>query len=310
MDWMRVGAAALLTGACTLLVACGSGVVSDLDPERFITVGDGFLDVGQNGGKIFTVDNGEPTWVQQIAANYGLGLEAESSGGLGYAEGEACVGIASGSCATAARSIREQTDALLSRGIEENDLVLVGGGIQDIVAAVEAAVAAGKTGKEVRDWAKPQVEEAARLLSDQAVRIFRAGASHVLVAGVYNLGNTPWAKDLRTEVEDLSVDFNSELAMRLNESIRGDIHVLFVDPALFSNLIYNEPGDYGFDENKNDKWACHQLIPVERCTPTTAEPDYNKYIFADNLYMTPRMLNYYADKDYIESVYGMMDYHW
>ena len=59
--WIRRAAGVLLVAATALLAACGSGsVVSDLVPQRFITVGDGFADVGQNGYR-YTINDGSPS---------------------------------------------------------------------------------------------------------------------------------------------------------------------------------------------------------------------------------------------------------
>ena len=56
-SWFRRTARGLAcAGALALLAACGSGsVVSNLQPKRFITVGDSFMDVGQSG-TLYTVN--------------------------------------------------------------------------------------------------------------------------------------------------------------------------------------------------------------------------------------------------------------
>lgn len=305
---------ALAVGAAALLAGCGSGhTVSDLHPDRFVTVGDAFMDVGQVGalnpdGKLYTVNDGTPLWVQQIAGRYHLTLTPASAGGGGYAEGGACVATTD-ACDTAARTVTAQVDALLAAqpAVHQDDLVFVSGGIQDIVAAV-AAYGADST------QASDAVSAAGRALGAQVGRIWKAGAGHILVTGVANLGNTPWAQNagVGDAVQNLSNTFNDGLLGSIPQNTAA--HVLFSGVALLSNLAYNNDRK-GFDfyrdfEQKNTP-ACGET-PILECTPqNTLDPaNYNRYIFASDLYFTPAMLNLYSDDDYSESVYWRMKDNW
>ena len=139
-SWTRRAALALVgVSAAAMMAACGDGsVVSDLKPARFMTVGDSFADVGQAGGK-YTVNDGSLTWVQQLAAHYSLTVDPASAGGWGYAQGYARVDSADTSSGTAAPSVKEQVDQLLARtSMQEGDVMMLNGGLHDIVAAVNA----------------------------------------------------------------------------------------------------------------------------------------------------------------------------
>ena len=130
-SWSRRAVLALAcAGATALLAACGSGsVVSDLTPKRFISVGDGFADVGQNGHR-FTVNDGSLNWLQQFAAHYKLTLEPATADGFGYAQGHARIDNPDTRSGTNAPSVQQQIDTLLARtSLINGDVVFVGGGI-------------------------------------------------------------------------------------------------------------------------------------------------------------------------------------
>lgn len=304
---------ALTVGAAALLAACGSGhTVSDLHPDRVATVGDAFMDVGQVGalnpnGQRYTVNDGSPFWVQQIASHYGLTLAPASAGGTGYAEGGACV-AATDACNTTARTITAQVDALLAAqpAVHQDDLVFVSGGIQDIVAAVNTYGAGSAE-------ASTAVSAAGKALGAQVGRIWKAGAGHILVTGVVNLGNTPWAQNagIGGAATDLSNAFNDALLASIPQNTAA--HVLFAGVALLGNLAYNnDRSGFNFytDFAQKNTPAC--TVDVLECTPqTTADPaNYNRYIFASDLYFTPAMLGLYSNDDYSESVYWRMKDNW
>ena len=64
-SWFSRAAVAALVAAASLLAACGSGsTVQQLSPTRFMAVGDGMVDLGQSGGKRFTINDGSMLWTQ------------------------------------------------------------------------------------------------------------------------------------------------------------------------------------------------------------------------------------------------------
>lgn len=299
--WIRRAAGGLLVAATALLASCGSGsVVSDLHPERFISVGDGFADVGQNGHR-YTVNDGTPNWLQQLAGYYNLTLTAASAGGFGYAQGNARVALADTTSGTNAPSVTAQVDAVLARTtLTKNDVVFINGGMSDIVDAVAATGISAET-----DTA---IDTAARALADQVRRVVSAGATHVVVSGVYNLGITPWARN-RNIVGDatrMSVAFNDRL---LTQIVDMGATVLYFDPALFFNLIYNKPESYPVDNGSDP--VC-TTPDASTCTTETlvAGADYNRWLFADSLYFTPAMLRLFTNEGYLENAYSRFKNRW
>jgi len=301
--WTRRAAAGLLAGAAALLAGCGSGsVVSDLHAERFIVVGDGFSDVGQNGHR-YTVNDGSLNWIQQLAEYYELTIKPATEGGWGYAQGHARVALPDTRSGTDAPSVTAQIDALLARTTldAQGDVVFINGGVSDIVAAVEAH---GDT-----PAAEEAVNTAAQALAEQVKRVVEAGARHVVVTGVPNICHTPWARALGLEAdyEDCAPAwaFNSRLLVELNGM---GATTLYFDAALFYNLIYNKPSNYPVD---NIEDAVCTTPDASTCTPgTVKQTDYNRYLFADALHYTPAMQRLFVDRDYVENAYTRFRERW
>ena len=300
-SWTRRATLALAAGATALLAACGDGsVVSDLKPTRFITVGDSFADVGQGGAK-FTVNDGSATWVQQLAAHYDQSVAPASQGGWGYAQGYARVDSADTSSGANTPSVKEQLDQLLARTtMQDGDVMMLNGGMHDIVAAVEA--------NGISDAATLAAQNAGKAMAAQVRRVVDAGAKHVVVTGVQNVGLTPWAlrRGEQDAIEKLSVAFNDQLLINIADM---GATVLYFDAALFFNLINNKPESYAVD---NEKDPVCTTPDASTCTPSTVLPgvNYNRYMYADSFNFTPKVQRNFVDRDYGENVYDKFKNRW
>ena len=128
------------------------------------------------------------------------------------------------------------------------------------------------------------------------------------MTGVYNLGSTPWARgmDREGDIERLSIAFNDALLVGIVDLWDN---VLYLDSALFFNLIYNKPDNYPID---NAKDAVCTTPDASTCTPATlrAGADYNRWMFADALYLTPAVQRLFMNDDYIESGYRRFKDRW
>ena len=309
---------ALLTAACALplvlAASCGGGdIVSELKPSRLVVVGDAFSDIGQRNGVRYTVNGpGSINWTEQLASRYGLTLATPANGGTSYASGSARVTVkpdAAGNPDTP--TITEQITTFLgSQGIAGNDLIIISGGIGDILAE-SAALRAGQSAAQTR----ANVEQAARDLGDQVQRVVDAGASHVVVVGPYNLGRSPWAVAQQggflatcqepTESPNdatpacLSSAFTQTLLVRI---VKLGKNVAFVDPALHFNQVTSSPSGFGFDDSIN--LACNsrdtstgpnggigigpgQVSSLECNTGTLNFASIDRILFADPIYFTP-----------------------
>ena len=265
---------ALACASAALLAACGSGTIeSALKPTRMLSVGDGFSDLGQGGTRYTVNDSTINIWSEQVATSYGLTLKAVANGGLSYAQGGARV-----TGTGAAPSIQTQVDTLLAANtFSATDMVLVNGGISDIVAEVTALG--------ISDQTTTNVKAAGVALGAQVRRLVTAGAKHVVVAGVYNLGLSPWAVGLGQAgaLTELGSQFNSAFLVSVADL---GANVLYVDAALYFNLVYASPASYGL-VNVTGK-AC-TTTDASTCTTSTITSgiDYATALFADGVYLTP-----------------------
>lgn len=301
--WMRRAWLVAAGAAALLLAACGGGSVdSQLSPSRVIAFGDGMADVGQTGGRYTVNDGSVNNWTQFVANSYDRDLAPSSSGGLSYAWGNARVAAkpdAAGNSATP--TVQEQIDTFLAgNAIADDDLILVSAGTADVITQARLAL----DGSQTTDEAIANAEQAGRDLATQIKRLVSAGGRHVVVAGTYNLGRSPWARELGSDglLENLSTKFNSSLLISLVD--QGG-NVLYVDFALY----FNQQTGNNNDVANNTDAVCTSVDPgpgigtgagqvnSRLCTPGTirAGQDYNNYLFADRVYPTPRGHQLFGD---------------
>ena len=307
-NWLRRAAVLAVCASSALLAACGGGdVESQLTPSRFIAFGDGFSDLGQRGSRYTINDCSNNIWAQQLAVNYGRTLTAVSSGGLSYASGNARITArpdAAGNSATL--TVAQQVDTFLAtQSIGSEDLVIISGGIGDIVAEVAKLNA----GSQNTDQTLANLKQAGRELGAQVRRLVQNGGKHVVVVGAYNLGRSPWssASGQGQLLLDASSRFNEEMLISI---VDLGANVLYVDAALYFNLVTSSPSGYGFTDSTNT--VCTSIDPgpgigigagqvnSANCTPSTllAGADPVKFVFADKIYLTPAANRLFGDYAY------------
>ena len=307
-NWMRRALLALVPLSALLFAGCGSGTIeSQLTPSRVIAFGDGLSDLGQTGSR-YTVNDGTINiWTQEMAAGFSVTLTTAASGGTSYATGNARVNThpdAAGNSTTP--TVKEQVDTFLaSNTFGANDLVVINGGISDIIA--EAALV--KAGSETSAQMVANVQQAGRDLGAQVRRLVQAGAKHVVVAGTYDLGRSPWAAVTGQvgPLSEVSIKFNTELLVSI---VDLGASVLYVDAALLFNLMANGPGNYALT-NSTDV-ACNSIDPgpgigigpgevnSSLCNASTINTGvtYGTYLFADKVYPTPQAQRTFGDYSY------------
>lgn len=298
----------LACASATLLTACGSSTVeSQLTPSRIIGFGDSF-NVVKSGASYTVNDTNTNTWLTQFAASYGKTLDTS----LVYAQGNARISTtpdAAGNSSTL--TVAQQIDSFLaSNSLGENDVVVINGGISDLVVDMAAVTAGTETADQMRANAKAYGVQ----LGTQVRRLVNAGGKHVVVVGPYNLGVSPWATSLGQNglLKDASSALNE--AMLVNIVDLGST-VLYVDLAYYFNLVQASPTSYGLT-NSTDL-ACTSVdsgagigtgtgqVNSSLCTPSTiaaitpnsSGTTYDLYMFADRLYVTPavqRLFGVYA----------------
>lgn len=296
-QWMRRAFLALVPAALLALTACGSGKIeSQFRPTRVVVFGDALSDMGNTGSRYTVNDGVSPQWVQQLAGDYGLTVQKSAEGGTDYATGNARVVLkpdAAGNSTTP--TIKEQIDTFLATGaLGVNDLVVIQGGFADVIAQM----AAFRAGTITSDQFIANVRQAGQDLAAQAERLVAAGASHVVVLGIYDLSKTPWAAAIgqQSVLNAASTSFNNALLVNLVDDGKS---MLYVDEALLFNLMVNSPPSYGFLDGTTV--VCNSVdagpgigigtgqVNSALCTPSTITTGlaYSSYIWADAVYPTP-----------------------
>ena len=297
-NWMRRSVLAAACAAAALVAACGSSSTdSAISPDRFIAFGDGYSDLGQKGSRYTINDGSISNWSQKLADRYGQTLSSVSAGGLSYAQGNARIAAtpdAAGDATTP--TVTTQIGSFLAtHSFVPDDLVLINGGMSDLIVGMAAVLAGTLT----PDDFVASARESGKLLAGQVQRLVDAGAPHVLVSGTYSLGVTPWAKAI--DREDLLI----RASTALNEALLIDINdlgakVLYIDSAYFVNLYTTTPSVYGFTNRHTA--ICTSVdagngigigtgeVNSSLCNTSTllAGADAERYVFADKIYLTPK----------------------
>lgn len=303
-NWMRRTALVAACASAALLAACGSSSIeSALKPEQLITFGDGYSFVREQR---YTVNNGTVNnWTLQLLDHYQK--SGSATGGLvSFAEGNTRIAQhpdAAGNATTP--TITEQVDRFLAMGTPKpNDLLLLNGGISDLIVGMAAV----RAGTQTPDQFVANARLNGQALAAQVRRLVAAGASHIAVTGTYDLGKTPWAKSIGQEalLSQASSRFNESLLVAINDLSQ---HVLYVDAAYYVNLYESSPSSFSF--NNATTPVCTSVdagngigigqgqVNSALCTPATLLPnaDADRYVFADAVYLTPsahRQLGTYA----------------
>ncbi len=306
--WMRRALLALAPAAALFLAGCGSGTIeSQLVPSRVISFGSGFSDIGQVGNR-FTVNDGSINiWSQQVAASFGVLTAPAASGGTFFATRNARIAATPDAVGNAATpTVAKQIDTFTATGsFTTNDLVLVEGGISDIVAEVGKLNA----GTQTSDQALNNIKQAGRDLGAQVRRVVQAGATHVVVVGTIDLSRTPWGitGGQGALLSDFSTKFNTELLVSI---VDLGASVLYVDAAFLFNLMSGSPTAYAL--NNSIDVACTSVDPgpgigigagkvnSALCSPSTiaAGVNYNIYLWADAVYPAPQGHRSFGDYAY------------
>lgn len=300
LHWMRRAWLVAAAASAVLLAACGGGTVdSKFSPSRIVAFGDAMADLGQNGRRYTVNDGGVNNWTLWVANQYGVALAPSSAGGLSFATGNARVAAkpdAAGNAAT--KTVKEQVDTFLaSNTLGGGDLVILNAGISDVVVQARST----QTDADMLAAA----DQAGRDFAEQVKRIVAAGATHVVVAGTYNLGRSPWANQTgsNARLEAASTRFNSAMLVALVDFGKT---VLYIDAALYFN---NQTGDSAGNFTNRTGYACTSVDPgpgigtgngqvnSNLCNTATiaAGQDYAQYVFADRLYPTPRAHQLFGD---------------
>ncbi|WP_454741779.1 SGNH/GDSL hydrolase family protein [Cupriavidus necator] len=323
--------AGLLCVAVTLFAACGG---SDNDskpvenpPLKFqvVSFGDSLSDVGTYapvaqlvGGGRFTTNPGQ-VWTQDVANFFGGTLSAAQTGGygapvqnhadgLGYAQGGARVTDPNGinfksnglGALTVPITTQLQNHLAAHGNFNDGQLVLVQGGGSDILIHADAVVG----GRETSADADQAVTLAAQQLAAIVGKILQAGAKHVVVSNVGNIGVSPRGvsdASLGSLLTGLTSSFNSALTNAL-QAAGIQNQVINIDQFAFINDVLAHFKEKGFLVSNTGTGCNLQLLSKEIevsslfCSPKTyTVPDADQtYMFADEIHPTTHLHSLFA----------------
>ncbi|CAD6526577.1 SGNH/GDSL hydrolase family protein [Paraburkholderia metrosideri] len=324
--------AAIFSVAISLLSACGGGHGDDSSANsgsstaapaggvklQVVSFGDSLSDVGTYaplasalGGGRFTTNPGQ-VWTQNVAQYYGDTLSAaytidithklSAQGGFGYAEGGSTVATPADQyqfltdvIGNIEMPVNQQISSYLSAhgGFNSNQLVLVWAGANDVLRAG------------LPPTAGPVVETAANTLAQLVAQIVQAGATHVVVVNLPNIGLSPdglASSDGGANLTQLSQLFNTTL----NAALQTDgvqSKVIQVDAYTWLNGIIANFQANGFAVSNTGQACDPNKTPDNTsllCSPatyTTANADQT-YMFADDLHPTTHLHALFAQ--YVE----------
>jgi outer membrane lipase/esterase len=235
-------------------------------------------------------DGSSNNWTLELAARFGMPLAAS----LATANARVNSAWPAATGVTAASTVSQQIDAFLASGpVGANDLLIINAGTADIIAEMSQFT----PGAEATVIAN--AGQAGRDLAAQVRRLVDAGAKHVTVSGPYHLGRSPWGTSIGQTglLTTASNKFNEEL---LVASVDLGANVLYVDAALLFNLMVGTPE--GYDMTNATSPVCTSTdagpgigigtgnLNSSLCTPSTvSNSDYNRFMFADLVYVTPQV---------------------
>jgi phospholipase/lecithinase/hemolysin len=311
----------------SMLSACGghggSGNGAAATPAggvnlQIVSFGDSLSDVGTYapiasavGGGRFTTNPGQ-VWTQEVAQHYGDTLSAaftidithklSAQSGLGYAEGGATVATPANLydfltdvIGNIEMPVNQQVSSYLGAhgSFNSSQLVLVWAGANDVLRAGALPAAA------------PTVETAANTLAQIVGQIVQAGATHVVVVNLPNIGLAPEgiaSSDGGANLTQLSQLFNDTLNAALQtDGLQGK--VIQIDSFTWLNEIIANFQANGFAVSNTGRACDPTKTPDDTsllCSPATyvsANADQT-YMFADELHPATRLHALFAQ--YVE----------
>ncbi|WP_334041103.1 SGNH/GDSL hydrolase family protein [Burkholderia ambifaria] len=320
---LRTAQVAIAGAALALLAACGGGddnnSASATPPSgvkmQIVSFGDSLSDAGTYsqiklgfGGGRFTTNPGQ-VWTQNVAQYYGdtlqpanqggFGIPLQATGGLGYAQGgsrvtlQPGIGHADASVPNAdyaqatTTPIADQVKQYLTQhgSFNSGQIVLVNGGANDIFYQAQVAQAQGNT-PAAQLAAAQAIGLAAQQLGGLVQQIVAAGATHVFVSNVPDMGGTPLALQGGTQAAF------TQLSGLFNQTLVGTLAALKVDKtkyALLDTFTWQDGVAANYQANgftvSNTDTACNLKAMVAAATQYGVA---NATAFGSSLFCSPQ----------------------
>ncbi len=302
----RLASIGLVVGA--LLAGCGGSgkVYQPLRPTAIYTFGDGIVDDGQTGGKLYTINSSNPATIfvysmpHMIASSYGLTLKAQSAGGTAWGQGGSGI-------AELRTQIQNQASAAGFTGYDRDDLIILSAGMEDLMRETQS-VLAGSTSTSA---ATENIKALVRSYGQGMLQLHGQGARYIYILPPYDLTQSPWMKAQKTAHGNnagtvyltLYNAFISAMAAEA-ESVNGQTQSLLLSPGFRTRMgWYTDPGS---SENNANTSITHTAlcaapgdVDASLCNDTqlitSDSTEKAKYLFADNRHPVPVVLTLLAN---------------
>lgn len=292
-----------LIGAAIGALCCASAHAGNYSNAIFF--GDSLSDSGSfapalpPGTGRFTTNPG-PVWAEVLGARLGFTIRPGNQGGTDFAEGGARVsqlpGVPDAPPTGTATPVRSQVGNYLATtggGADSRALYAVWAGANDIFTIAGSAAADPAS-------AQAYLTTTASELAGEVARLAAAGARHIVVLNLPDIGATPFGASLGAAgaagVTQLSAGYNQLLATSLGAT---GIPVLQLDTFSLLREVQADPARYGFT---NASLPACGATPSLLCTSASlvAPGADQDFVFADGVHPTTAAHALLAD--FVESV--------
>ena len=274
------------------LSGCGSSSKYDeFFPTRIISIGDFLSYQGTQANayndKLTVNDQTINSWIAQLAASYNIVFDPSLTG-----------------FATPSATVADLPKQLNNFTPQTGDMLVINAGMNDILNHTNAALnklespdtavaAMGSLGTSYQLFARDQLKN----------------FSHILILNAYDLKGSPYAQKnaaqfaaawpnysggLSQFIQDETRNFNNKIISNAGTYVSGQGVRLFDAEVLYLSADYQ---GYGITTAGLTLAACPVITAGINCTATTADPNYNTYLYADDINVTPvaqRLLGAYV----------------
>lgn len=297
----HLASTALVSAA--LLAGCGGSgkVYQPLRPTALYTFGDGLVDDGQAGGKLYTVNTSDPSTrvvyslPQYLARDYGLTLKPQSAGGTAWGQGGSRI-------ADLRTQINAQTTPYSGK-----ELIVLSVGMEDLMAETETVL----TGGQSQAQADANIRAAVASYGQAMLQLHTQGARYIYILPPYDLSQSPW---MATQQAAFPAGNASGVYLALYRAFRSALDAEAERVNGKTQSLYRSPGfatrmGYYTDPSNNQNNAGTSITNTALCAPpsdvdaslctdltlvTTDAAEVGKYLFADNRHPVPGVLSLLA----------------
>lgn len=286
------------------LAACASNDDGNPPVARLIAFGDSFTDQGNyrsvadaagvpDAGRFTT--NPDPMWIEHVASRLGVDIRPSADGGTNYAEGFARNALpAPAQPGLSQRPIRDQIERFIANdGFAAGDVVLINGGGNDVLLALQAG------------GEPAPLDQAARDFADGIGTLVDAGAPEIYLLRTPDIGLAPVGGSgtggAANPLSRLVAHYNEAVERELDSLLqRSEDTIRVLDPGEIITTMFNSPESFGLVDVVTP--ACtNGDFAAFACGPSSQLPGASEsYFVADQIHLAGRaqrvLGDYLADR--------------